>query len=153
MSEKKPIVPARIDPFAEFDLFRDWGRPLGTSRLMRNALRGLDEPARWMPPVDIAESDTGYAITVELPGMKKEDVTVECHENILTIKGEKKSEREEENEHRHYVERSYGSFSRAFTLPSDANPDMVKASFSDGVLSVEIPKAEERKPKVVDIKS
>jgi HSP20 family protein len=103
--------------------------------------------------VDIVESNEGYVITVEIPGTKKEDVTVECHENVLTIKGEKKSEREEKDEHRHYVERSYGSFSRAFTLPSDASGDQVKASFRNGVLSVEIPKAEERKPKVVDIKA
>ncbi len=151
MSEKKAITPARIDPFAEFDLFRDWGRPLGLSRLMRDALQGT-ETFRWMPPVDIAESDEKYSITVELPGTAKEDVNVECHDNVLTIKGEKKSEREEKTEQRHVVERRYGSFSRAFTLPSDATGEQVKATFREGVLTVEIPKAEERKPKVVDIK-
>jgi HSP20 family protein len=153
MTERKSMKPARIDPFEEFDLVRDWGRPLGISRLMRDAFRSAGEPARWLPPVDITESDEGYAITVELPGTSKEDVSVEFHENVLTIKGEKGSEREEKGEHRHYIERSYGSFSRAFTLPSDAAGDRVKASFRDGVLSVEIPKAEERKPKVVDIKT
>jgi HSP20 family protein len=151
MSEKKKIVPARIDPFAEFDLFRDWGQPRGISRLMREALQG-GEAERWLPPVDIAESGDRYTITVELPGTNKEDVTVECHDNVLTIKGEKKSEREEKGEHRHYVERRYGSFSRAFTLPSDASGDQVKAKFREGVLTVEIVKAEGRKPKVVDIK-
>ena len=153
MTEKKSVVPARIDPFADFDLIQDWGRPLGISRLMREAFRGMGTPARWLPPVDIAETDEGYVITVELPGTKREDVTVECHENVLTIKGEKRSEREEKDEHRHLVERSYGSFSRAFSLPGDATADKVKASFRDGVLSVEIPKSERRKPKVVDIKS
>jgi HSP20 family protein len=153
MTEKKSVVPARIDPFADFDVFQDWGRPLGISRLMRDALRGVGGVARWLPPVDIAENDEGYVITVELPGTKKEDVSVECHENVLTIKGEKRSEREEKSEHRHYVERSYGSFSRAFSLPGDAAAERVKASFHDGVLSVEIPKAEHRKPKLVDIKS
>jgi len=152
VTEKKPAVPTRIDPFGDFDLFQDWGRPLGISRLMRDALRGMAAPVRWLPPVDIVESDEGYVITVELPGAKKEDVNVECHENVLTIKGEKRSEREEKSEHRHYVERSYGSFSRAFSLPGDAAADKVKASFREGVLSVEIPKAESRKPKVIDIK-
>ena len=151
MSEKKAITPTRIDPFAEFDLFRDWSRPIGISRLMREALRGT-EACRWMPPVDIAETDEKYSITVELPGTAKEDVNVECHDNVLTIKGEKKSEREEKTEQRHVVERRYGSFSRAFTLPSDATGEQVKATFREGVLTVEIPKAEERKPKVVDIK-
>jgi HSP20 family protein len=155
MSEKKKgLAPVRIDPLAEFDVFRDWGRPLGLSRMMRDAFRFGDEATgRWLPPVDITESDDSYSISLEVPGSKKEDVTVECHDNVLTIKGEKKSEREEKDEHRHYVERSYGSFSRAFTLPSDAAGDQVKAKFRDGVLSVEIPKAEERKPRVVDIKS
>jgi HSP20 family protein len=153
MTEKKSFAPARIDPFAELDLFRDWDRPLSLSRLLRDAFKGIGEPVRWLPPVDITESDDGYAITIELPGTQKEDVTVECHENVLAVKGEKKSEREEKGEHRHYVERSYGSFSRSFTLPSDAAGDQVKATFRDGVLSVEIPKAEQRKPKVVDIKA
>ena len=153
MTEKKSVVPAGIDPFADLDLIQDWGRPLGISRLMREAFRGMGTPARWLPPVDIAETDEGYVITVELPGTKKEDVTVECHDNVLTIKGEKRSEREEKDEHRHLVERSYGSFSRAYSLPGDATADTVKPSFRDGVLSVEIPKSERRKPKVVDIKS
>jgi len=153
MAEKKSIVPGRVDPFAELDLFRDWDRPLHLSRLLRDAFRGIGESGRWLPPVDIGEGDAGYTITVELPGAKKDDVSVECHENVLTIKGEKRSEREEKDEHRHYVERSYGSFSRSFTLPSDALCDQVKATFRDGVLSVEVPKAEETKPKVVDIKT
>lgn len=154
MAEKKRSdVPARIDPFAEFDVFRDWARPFGISNLMRDVFRTAPEAGRWLPPVDIVENDGGYAITIEVPGAKKDDVSVVCQNNVLTVKGEKKSEREEKDEHRHYVERSYGSFSRAFTLPSDANGDAVKAHFHDGVLTVEIPKSEERKPKVVDIKS
>jgi HSP20 family protein len=153
MTEKRSDAPVRVDPFGEFDLIRDWGRPLGMSRFMRDVFGGRQEPGRWLPPVDIAESDDDYSITVEIPGAKKEDVNVECHDNILTIKGEKKSTREEKKEHRHYVERSYGSFSRAFTLPSDAAGDQVKATFREGVLTIEVPKAEERKPKVVDIKS
>lgn len=153
MAEKRSAVPVRIDPFAEFDLIRDWGRPLGMPRLMRDVFGGRPEPGQWLPPVDIVENDDAYSITVEIPGARKEDVNVESHDNVLTIKGEKKSEREEKDEHRHYVERSYGSFSRAFTLPSDAAGDKVKATFRDGVLTIEVPKAEERKPKVVDIKT
>jgi len=153
MTEKRTDHPVRIDPWSESDLFRDWARPFGLSRLMRDAFGGREGGTSWLPPVDIAENDDQYAITVEIPGAKKEDVSVECHDNVLTIKGEKKSEREEKQEHRHYVERSFGSFSRTFTLPNDADGDRINATFRDGVLSVEVPKSEGRKPKVVDIKS
>ena len=79
-------------------------------------------------------------------------MTVECHDNVLTIKGEKRDEREEKHEHRHYVERSYGSFTRSFRMPPDASDD-IKASFRDGVLTVEVHKHEEKKPKVVTIEA
>ena len=141
---------------AEFDPFRDWFRsPFSTrlSRLLREPLAEGEGVALWSPAVDLSESKDGYAITVELPGTKKEDVHVECHENLLTIHGEKRNEREEKDEHRHYIERSYGSFSRSFRLPNDASEDQVKAIFKDGILTVEIPKVEERKPKTVSISS
>ena len=77
-------------------------------------------------------------------------MTVECHDNVLTIKGEKRSEREEEAEHRHYVERSFGSFTRGFRMPPSASND-VKANFRDGVLTIEIAKQEEKRPNVVSI--
>ena len=153
MTEKRSMTPVRRDPFAEFDLIRDWGRPFGFPDIVRDAFGSREARSRWLPPVDIAESPDTYSITVELPGAKKEDVNVECHDNVLTIKGEKRAERDEENEHRHYVERSYGSFSRAFTLPTDADGGQVKAVFREGVLTIEVPKAEARKPKVIDIKS
>ena len=77
---------------------------------------------------------------------------MEVHDGVLTIRGEKRSEREEEEEKRRYVERSYGMFSRSFTLPQNANADDVKASFNEGVLSVEIAKSEEQKPKEIVVK-
>jgi HSP20 family protein len=100
--------------------------------------------------MDIVEGSDHYTITVELPGASKDDVTVECHENLLTIKGEKRSEREEDEGHHHYTERTYGRFSRSVRLPSDAAED-VEATFKDGVLNVEIPKIEARKPRTVVI--
>jgi len=106
--------------------------------------------AGWAPAMDIVENDESYAITIELAGARKDDVTIECHDNMLTIKGEKHSEREEKDEHRHYKERSFGSFSRSIRLPADASDD-VKATFRDGVLTVEIPKVEAKKPRSVSI--
>jgi HSP20 family protein len=102
--------------------------------------------------VDISEDDGHYIVTAEVAGAKKDDVTVELEDNVLTIRGEKKSEREEKDEHRRYVERTYGSFSRSFSLPGNADPDRVEASIEDGVLTIEIGKREEAKPKTIAVK-
>jgi HSP20 family protein len=159
MTEKKPTRSlATWDPFDELDLFRSWSpfRELGMSRLGRlfdERFGALAPAGRLVPAVDISEDDDRYVVSVEVPGAKKEDVTVESDDNVLTIRGEKRSEREEKKEQTRYVERVYGSFSRSFTLPPNVAADRVSASFKDGVLSVEIPKREEKKPKVVSIKS
>jgi len=105
------------------------------------------------PAIDVSEDDANYVVTVELPGAKKEDVTIECHDRVLTIRGEKKSEREEKKEKTRYIERSFGAFSRSFTLPPSADPDRVQANFKDGILTITIAKSEEAKPKVISIKS
>jgi HSP20 family protein len=122
------------------DLFRDW------------LPAGRRQQAACVPAMDVSENDKHYAITVEVPGVAKDDVHVEVHEGMLTIRGEKKSEREEKDERRRYVERSYGAFSRSFSLPADADEDRVEASFKDGVLTVTIPKTAESKPQTVAIK-
>jgi len=108
-------------------------------------------------PSDIVDAwytpdDDKYVITAEVPGAGKDDVTLEVHDNVLTLRGEKRSEREEKKEQVRYVERSYGSFSRSFTLPSNADANRVTADFKDGVLRVEVPKAAEAKPKVISIR-
>ena len=138
----------RIDPFDELGFFRE---PFGLARLVGNDWPSAPKSASFVPAVDIAEDDDRYLITAEVPGAKKGDVTVEVHDNVMTIRGEKRSEREETKEQTRYVERSYGSFSRAFTLPSNAAADRVNATFEDGVLTIAVPKAEESKPKVISI--
>jgi HSP20 family protein len=118
--------------------------------------RGLDEPraagGRPSPAMDVSENEKSYTLTVELPGVKKEDVTVELQDNVLSIRGEKKSESEEKRDKSHWVERSYGSFSRSLSLPANVLSEQVKASFADGVLTIEIPKREEAKAKQISIK-
>jgi len=86
-----------------------------------------------------------------MPGMNKEDVKISIHDNILTLKGEKKQEKEEKEENYHRVERSYGSFSRSFMLPATVKADQVKASYKDGVLNISLAKIEEAKPKEIPI--
>lgn len=105
------------------------------------------------PSVDVHEEDGSYQLSFELPGVKPEDVAVELAEGTLSIRGEKRDEREEQRGTARYRERRYGSFQRSFRLPQDADPDGVEASFDKGVLSVSIRKAERAKPKTVAIRS
>ena len=106
-----------------------------------------------VPAIDIAETDKAYVVTAELAGCKPEDVSVEIHEGVLSIRGEKKSERCEETEKSRWTERSFGSFHRSFRLAPDASQDKIDASFKNGVLTVEIEKTQENKPRVVRVKS
>lgn len=96
--------------------------------------------------VDIAESKEGYSIHAELPGLKKEDVKIKLQNNVLTITGEKKMENKVDDKDFLRVERSYGTFSRSFSLPEHTDATSVKATFRDGVLELTIPKVQPQEP-------
>jgi HSP20 family protein len=106
----------------------------------------------WNPAVDIAEHDDHYDVKVELPGVTKDDVKIVIQENQLTIRGEKKQEKESKGSDYHRVERSYGAFQRSFTLPSTVKGENIVATFRDGVLNLVLPKAEEAKRKEIEVK-
>jgi len=106
----------------------------------------------WTPAVDVAENENEVQVKVELPGVSKDDVKITMQENILTIRGEKKQDKETKNTEYHRVERSYGSFQRSFTLPTNVKHEKIEASYNDGVLTVTLPKAEEAKPKQIEVK-
>lgn len=106
----------------------------------------------WTPAVDITEQDDEFVVKVELPGVAKDDVKITMQENILTIRGEKKQENETEGSNYHRVERAYGSFQRSFTLPSGVRTDKIEASHKDGILNIRLPKAEEARPKQIEVK-
>jgi HSP20 family protein len=110
-------------------------------------------PTTFLPPVDIAEKETELLITAELPGMKKEEVEIRIEEGVLTIKGEKKEEKEEKTPRMHVWERNYGIFERAFTLPRYVELEKVQAEFKNGVLIVHVPKVEQIKGKKVEIQA
>ncbi len=126
------------------------------NRMFDNFFRGWKEEdtslSTWAPAVDIAEQNDAYVVKVELPGVNKDDVKVTLENNVLTIRGEKKLEKEIKKEDYHRIERSYGSFNRSFTLPSTVKSDKIDASYKDGVLTITLPKAEEAKPKQIDVK-
>ena len=109
------------------------------------------EGTSWMPTVDISEMENGFEIRAELPGISENDVNVSVTENRLTIKGEKRQAEETDGKNYHRVERRYGSFQRSFTLPKHVETDSIKAQFTDGVLVLEIPKAEAAKPTEIPI--
>ena len=108
--------------------------------------------AEWAPLVDISEDEKEYLIKAEIPEMKKEDIKLNVHDDVLTITGERKYEKEEKNKKYHRVERAYGSFLRSFTLPEDADGSKVNAEYKDGVLKVHLPKSEKAKPKAIEVK-
>jgi len=103
------------------------------------------------PCVDVSETKDNLVINTEIPGMSKDDVNVSVKDNVLTLSGEKKQEKEEKDADYHRIERSYGSFSRSFTLPTSVQPDKVKAAYKDGILRITLPKSEEVKPKQIPI--
>ena len=128
----------------EFDrLFKDAFTPyMGESELSTRT---------WAPPVDIYETENDIVLKAELPGFDPKDVEVKVEDNTLYLKGERKFEKEVNNESYHRVERSYGSFARSFSLPNSISTDKVKAEFKDGLLTLTLPKREEAKPRTVKI--
>ncbi len=106
----------------------------------------------WAPLVDISEDDKSYTLKVELPEMKREDIKVNVENGILTISGERLREKEEENRRYHRVERAYGNFVRNFTLPQNVDSTKVNATYRDGVLHVNIEKAEHARPQSIEVK-
>lgn len=108
--------------------------------------------AEWSPLVDISEDEKEYLIKAEVPEMKKEEIKINVHDDVLAISGERKYEKEEKGKKYHRVERAYGSFLRSFALPEDADGSKVNAEYKDGVLNVRLPKAEKAKPKAIEVK-
>jgi HSP20 family protein len=106
---------------------------------------------RWIPAVDVVETDEHFVVRADLPGLSENDVKIEVEDNVLTISGERKSEHEQNSKGYYRVERSYGSFSRSLTLPEGVDADAIQASFDSGVLEVQIPKPEQHKPRKVQI--
>jgi HSP20 family protein len=106
---------------------------------------------RWVPAMDLVETDEHFVLKADLPGLDESDVNIEVDDNVLTVSGERRAEHEDKREGYVRVERAYGSFRRSLTLPDGVNPEAVSANFENGVLEVRIPKPEERKPRKVAI--
>ena len=143
----------KFDPFRDMVTLRD-----RMDRLFEDSLskaRGGEEEfglSTWSPSVDIYETKDNLVIKAEIPGIEKKDVTIEVKDNTLKLKGERKFEKNVEEENYHRMECSYGSFQRIFTLPATINQEKIAASFKNGMLEITMPKKEEKKPKQIEIK-
>ena len=144
----------RWDPFRELDeLSNRLATMFGRAPVRRDGDREESMIiTEWAPLVDIIENATEYLIKAELPEIKKEDVKVTVENGVLTLHGERRFEKEDKGKQYHRVERAYGSFSRSFTLPEDADGSKVNAEFKDGVLSVHLVKDEKAKAKTIEVK-
>ena len=112
---------------------------------------GNTAKSSFVPAVDVQETDEAYIVEADIPGMKKEDIQIEILEDTVTIQGSRNSENEEKKENYHRIERSSGSFKRSFRIPGGFQHDRVKATFTDGVLNLTLPKVEEQKAKQIEV--
>jgi len=142
----------RFEPFRELISLQD-----RMNRLFNESYRsqGSEDDwalgGTWAPAVDIYEHENNIVIKAELPGVDPKDVDIRLDNNVLTVNGERKLDNEVKKENYHRVERSYGAFTRSFTLPTTVDPSGIKAEYKDGVLRVTLPKREEAKPKQIQI--
>jgi HSP20 family protein len=144
-------VIARWDPFREFSTLQD-----RMNRLFRESYgpEGRDESlttSQFAPPVDVYEDEHNVVLKVEVPGIDEKDIDVRVENNILTVHGERKVEKEEKEENFRRVERQYGSFTRTFTLPSTVDAERIQADYDKGILKIVLPKKAEAKPKQIKV--
>ena len=141
----------RWDPFRDFSLLQD-----RMNRLFDDAGRGWrpEEPSAtttWSPAVDIYETEREIMVQAELPGVDRKDITLNLENNVLTLKGERRFEKETKQENYHRIERSYGGFSRAFSIPAIVDDEKIRADYKDGILKIALPKKEQAKHKQIKI--
>jgi len=141
----------RWDPFRELNVLQD-----RMNRLFDDAGRGwrADEPAStttWSPAVDIFETENEIIVKAELPGVDRKDIALHLENNVLTLKGDRKFEKETKEENYHRIERAYGAFSRAFSIPATVDEEKIRADYHDGILKIALPKKEAVRPKQIKI--
>ncbi len=141
----------------ELDLFRGtfgsnaWTPIREFNRLFTDLAASGDLPMGYAPACDLEENEKNYLLTMDLPGVVKNDVKIELHDRQLIVTGEKRTEKTEDRKLRHFVERTYGSFRRAFTFPAEVDVEHAEAAFDNGVLTVTVPKAIGAKPRQIKV--
>lgn len=149
-----PKEMVKWEPMREVSrLWRDMDRMFENFLTTRPGWAAKPWEGEWLPAVDVSETPEQVTVKAELPGIDPKDVKISLAGDVLTLKGEKKSEREEKKEDYHLVERSYGSFTRSLVLPAAVNADKIEAKYEKGVLSITCPKKDQVKPKTIEIKT
>jgi HSP20 family protein len=142
----------RFDPFREMAQMQDRINRIFGDAYTRRHDDDLTQRGEWFPAVDIYENaNQEIVLKAELPGIVREDIDVRVENNTLTLRGERKRDTEVKQEQFHRVERSYGSFSRSFALPSRIDTEHVRAEFKDGVLAITLPVKAEAKPRQIEV--
>ena len=141
----------RWDPFRELSIMQE-----RMNRIFDDAGRGWrgDEPSStttWSPAVDIYETESEIMVQAELPGVERKDIALNLEKNVLTLKGERRFEKETRQENYHRIERAYGGFSRSFSIPAIVDEEKIRADYKDGILKIALPKKEQVKPKQIQI--
>lgn len=139
----------RWDPFQELATLQN--RVNGIFQDYNRGQNELSTTSSFIPAVDVYEDDHKVVLKLEIPGVEEKDLDVQVENNTLTVRGERKFEKEEKEENFHRIERRYGTFSRSFTLPNTLDTDKVNASYENGVLRIELNKRAEAKPKQVKV--
>ncbi len=141
---------------------RHWPQPLGSfSREMESLMEqffgvrngGLAETDEFLPSTNLAETESDIEVTVDIPGVKPDDIQIELREGNLLISGQRKEEKEEKGKQFHRIERSYGEFRRMISLPCAVDEEKIDAKYTDGVLRITLPKSEKVKPKKIQVKT
>lgn len=136
----RKTLPRQVDPSRLFeDFFDDLLAPV------------QGQPRTWVPAVDVMEKDGDLILRAELPGLEEKDIDLKLDGNVLTLKGERKYENNENRENYHRVESFYGAFSRSFTLPDSADRDKITADYKNGVLTIKVPQRPEVKPREIQV--
>jgi len=141
-----------LSPFRDFERMRKEMDRLWDSFMEGGLRRRTEEGGEWLPSLDVAETKNEVVVKAEVPGMDPKDIDISLSDGVLTIKGEKRQEKEEKEADYHLVERSYGSFIRSVQLPKEVKSDKISASYKDGILKISLPKSEEAKKKEIKIK-
>jgi HSP20 family protein len=144
----------RWDPFRDLNVLQDRMNRLFDDAGGRGRAWRSDEPSAttsWSPAVDIFETEGDIVVKAELPGMDRKDIVLNLENNVLTLKGERRFEKETKEENYHRIERSYGGFSRSFSIPATVDEERIRADYKDGVLRILLPKKEQAKPKQIRI--
>jgi HSP20 family protein len=145
----------RWDPFQDLRSAQDemaQMNPMLAHALGLHTQQASGRTSAWAPALDISERKDAYLVTVELPGLKPEDLDITMEDGLLTIQGERQFTAESSEQQFHRVERRYGAFRRSITLPAHVTAEGIQASFEDGVLQILVPKAEEAKPKRIQVR-